>query len=183
MSGPSPRVAIIGAGLTGLLKAHDLKKGGFEVVLFNKEESLDVRLRDWPISLHWGLPALKSLLSESALANFPKALSRPHLEYTPDVESMLCINGKTGEVMIKSVVPGLRRITRQRLRRILAAEFESAGAIQWGKRLEKLDVDDEHHDQPVRMVFADGTTAEADYVLGTDGTSSKTRELLFRDDP
>jgi len=176
----SPKVAIVGAGLTGLLTAHGLKKAGFQVVLFDRERGLDARERDWPISVHWALPALKSLLSDSTLANFPSALSRPHIEYTPEVESMLCINGQTGEVMIRSVIPGLRRITRQRLRRILAAELAATGAIRWDKQLDSIEFDGDSH--PVRLIFADGTMAEADYVLGTDGASSKTRELLFGDD-
>jgi hypothetical protein len=174
----TPKVAIIGAGLTGLLTAHGLKKAGFDVVLFDQEEGLDARVRDWPISVHWALPNLKSLLSDSALADFPQSFTNPHLEYTPEVESMPCINGQTGEVMLRSAMPGLRRITRQRLRRILAAEFNAAGAIQWGKQLEKMDVDGEM----VRLIFADGTAAEANYVLGTDGASSKARALLFGDD-
>jgi 2-polyprenyl-6-methoxyphenol hydroxylase-like FAD-dependent oxidoreductase len=177
MEAQSPKVAIIGAGLTGLLTAHGLKKAGFHVALFDQEGGLDARLRDWPISVHWALPTLQALLSDSALANLPQAFCNPHLKYTPEVESMLCINGQTGKVMIRSSMPGLRRITRQRLRRILAAEFIAAGAIQWNKRLERIDVVGE--DSPVRLVFTDGTTTGADYVLGTDGASSKARELLF----
>lgn len=177
---PSPTVAIIGAGLTGLLTAHGLKKAGFDVVLFDRDAGLDARMRDWPLSIHWALPTLKSLLSEFALASFPQAVCTPHVEYTPEVETMLCINGQTGEVMFRSAMPGLRRITRQRLRRIMAAEFSAAGAINWNKRLDKIDFNGEHG--PIRLVFADGTTAEADYVLGTDGASSKVRELLFGDD-
>ncbi|KAK5659927.1 hypothetical protein OQA88_13391 [Cercophora sp. LCS_1] len=157
METESPTVAIIGAGLTGLLTAHGLKKAGFNVVLFDRDASLDARTRDWPLSAHWALPTLKALLSDSALANFSQA---------------------SGEVMFRSAMPGLRRVTRQRLRRVMAAGFTAAGAIHWNKQLEKIDFSD----RSVRLVFADGTTAEAGYVLGTDGASSKVRALLFGDD-
>ncbi|KAK1750050.1 hypothetical protein QBC47DRAFT_310657 [Echria macrotheca] len=175
-----PRIAIVGAGLTGLLTAHGLKKAGFDVVLFDKEAGLDARPRDWPLMLHWALPTFNSLLSESALSNFPKALCNPYLEYTPEVESMPCINGKTGEVLFKSSMPGARRITRQRLRRVMAADFDNGKDIQWSKRLETFEVDETT--DAVRLNFADGTNAEVDYVLGCDGASSKVRQLLFNGD-
>jgi 2-polyprenyl-6-methoxyphenol hydroxylase-like FAD-dependent oxidoreductase len=176
METQSPTVAIVGAGLTGLLTAHGLKKAGFNVVLFDRDVSLDARTRDWPLSVHWALPTLKGLLSDSALANFPQAVCTPHVEYTPEIETMLCINGQSGEVMFRSQMPGLRRVARQRLRRIMAAEF--APAIYWNKRLEKIDFNQGVYG-PVQLIFADGSTAEADYVLGADGASSKVRELLF----
>ncbi|KAK0712037.1 hypothetical protein B0H67DRAFT_611960 [Lasiosphaeris hirsuta] len=174
----SPKVAIIGAGLTGLLTAHGLKKAGFDVVLFEQETSLDARTRDWPLLLHWALPTVQTLLSDSALVNFSQAVCNPHLEYTPAVESMPCINGQTGEVMMRSNMPGARRVARQRLRRVMAADLASAGMIRWNKRLDSIDVGG----GGVRLTFADRTTAEADYVFGADGASSKVREWLFRGD-
>lgn len=175
----SPKVAIIGAGLTGLLTAHGLKKAGFDVVLFDQESGLDARPRDWPMVLHWALPIFQSLLSEKTWENFPQAVCNPYLEYTPEVESMPCINGKTGEVLFRSSMPGSRRVTRRRLRRVMAAEFDD-GTIRWGKKLNNINI--EGADGPVCLGFADGTTFEADYVLGTDGASSKVRELLFKGD-
>ncbi|KAK5662493.1 hypothetical protein OQA88_8405 [Cercophora sp. LCS_1] len=173
----SPKVAIIGAGLTGLLTAHGLKKAGFEVALFDQEAGLDARPRDWPMVLHWALPTFQNLVSEKTWETFPQAVCNPYLEYTPEVESMPCINGKTGEVLFRSSMPGSRRVTRRRLRGVLATEFDD-GTIHWGKKLETIDPG--VGDGPVRLGFADGTTFDADYVLGTDGASSKVRELLFK---
>lgn len=175
-----PRIGIVGAGLTGLLTAHGLRKAGFNVVLFDKDAGLEARPRDWPLVLHWALPTFNSLLSESALANFPKAVCNPYLEYTPEVETMPCINGKTGEVLFRSSMPGARRVTRQRLRRVMAADFDNGSDIQWNKRLDKIEIDDQ--DGRARLGFTDGTTAKVDYVLGTDGAASTVRRLLFRGD-
>jgi len=91
---------------------------------------------------------------------------------------MPIINGKTGEILFRSAMPGVRRVRRQLLRRVLAAEFDN-GAIKWGKALEKLEVEG---DNPARLTFADGTMVEADFVLGADGASSKVREILFEGD-
>ena len=173
------KVAIVGAGLTGLVTAHGLQKAGFDVVLFDRETSLDMRRRDWPINLHWALPTFNSLVPESVVADLPMAMCNRYLDYDkPENNSMLCTNGLTGAELFRSAVPGMRRFSRRRLRNVLAAELDSSGTIHWGKTLEKIDADGEGG--PVSLTFSDGTTASADFVLGTDGASSKVRELLFR---
>ncbi|KAK4444253.1 hypothetical protein QBC34DRAFT_498499 [Podospora aff. communis PSN243] len=168
------KVAIVGAGLTGLLTAHGLRKAGFDVVLFDQESSLEMRKRDWPLLLHWALDTFFRLVSDSVRDKFPDALCNRYLDYeNPESCSMLCANGMTGEMLFKSAVPGMRRVSRQRLRRVLAAEL----TIQWGKTLQNIDVDG--HDGPVTLSFSDGAKFSADFVLGTDGASSKVRERLF----
>lgn len=181
MSTPAPTVAIVGAGLTGLLAAHALRQRNFSVTLYDAEPSLAARTRDWPLLLHWALPTLKSLLSPAALAAFDTALCNRHIEYTPAVESMPIVNGVTGGILFRPpAAPGARRVSRGRLRRVMAAEWDGTAAMQWGKDLVSLDQVD-GDDGPVRLGFADGTAATADYVLGADGAASKVRELLFGD--
>jgi 2-polyprenyl-6-methoxyphenol hydroxylase-like FAD-dependent oxidoreductase len=89
-------------------------------------------------------------------------------------------NGETGALLFKSRTPGARRVSRQRLRALLAKDLDDDGTIRWGMRLAGLSEDGE--DGPVQLQFEDGSTYNADYVLGADGSSSKVRELLFRDD-
>lgn len=173
---PQPRIAIIGAGLTGLLTAHALLQSSFRVTLFDADPSLTSRPRDWPLLLHWALPTLKSLLAPAAAARFDDAVCNRHIEYTPAVESMPIINGVTGDVLFRPpAAPGARRVSRGRLRRVMVEELGGDG-VQWGKRLIGLEGAGEG---PVTMRFADGTAAAADYVLGADGAASKVRELLF----
>ncbi|KAK0743080.1 hypothetical protein B0T18DRAFT_414364 [Schizothecium vesticola] len=175
-----PTIAIIGAGLTGLLTAHALRQSSFRVTLYDADPSLAARPRDWPLLLHWALPTLKALLSPAAAARFDDAVCNRHIEYTPAVESMPIINGVTGEVLFRPpAAPGARRVSRGRLRRVMAAEFDGTEALQWGKVLVGLEAP-EGGGGPVTMAFSDGTTATADYVLGADGAASKVRELLFR---
>ncbi|KAK0721053.1 hypothetical protein B0H67DRAFT_211733 [Lasiosphaeris hirsuta] len=170
------KVAIVGAGLTGLLTAHALKKNGFDVAVFDREHSIDARPRDWTILLHWALPAFTKLLPQEVVAKLPEAICNPNLDFDHEAESVVCYNGDTGNVLFKNHLPGSRRISRQKLRRVLAEGID----VKWDKRLESIDTGS--GSDPVRLTFEDGETFEADYVLGSDGARSKVRELLFNGD-
>ncbi|KAK5659939.1 hypothetical protein OQA88_13404 [Cercophora sp. LCS_1] len=171
----TPKVAVVGAGLTGMLAAHGLKKNGFDVVIFDSEKHIDARPRDWTIVLHWAMPTFSKLLPESVIANLDTAICNPRLDFTPEVECLPCLNGVTGDLMFKSPMPGSRRVSRQRLRKVLSEGLD----VQWDKKLVDLSSTPDH----VTLSFADGSTVQADFVLGTDGPSSAVRSLLFHDDP
>ena len=53
MSDDAPRVAVIGAGLAGLAAAHELRKGGFAVAVFERESVAGGRARSGD---HEGFP-------------------------------------------------------------------------------------------------------------------------------
>ncbi|KAK1962663.1 putative monooxygenase [Colletotrichum sublineola] len=166
------KVAIIGAGLTGLIAAHALMQEGFEVVVFERDASIDARLRDWFILLHWSMAILKELLPEHVFKSLPKSYCNPHLEFNEWDESMPFYSSLTGEILFRSPIPGSRRASRLRLRKVLADGVD----IKWGKFLEQMILGK----LSIKLVFKDcGETFDADYVLGTDGTSSKVRELLM----
>ncbi|GKT50080.1 FAD-dependent monooxygenase cctM [Colletotrichum spaethianum] len=169
--GSGPKVAIIGAGLTGLIAAHGLRQKGFEVAIFERDASIDSRPRDWSILIHWGMTTLKEMLPEHVLKNFPNSFCNPHLEFNEWDESVPGYSGLTGEVIFRNPTPGARRISRLRFRKILADGID----IQWGKHLEQMTAGS----NSVDLVFRDGERFNADYVLGTDGASSKVRELLM----
>ncbi|KAK1985286.1 putative monooxygenase [Colletotrichum cereale] len=169
--GSGPKVAIIGAGLTGLIAAHALKQQGFEVTVFERDASIDARPRDWTILIHWGMAILKEMLPEQVLESFPKSFCNPYLEFNEWDESIPLYNGLTGEIIFQSPTPDARRVSRLLLRQVLADGVD----IRWGKHLEQL-IPGKHS---VELVFKDGETFDADYVLGTDGASSKVRELLM----
>ncbi|OHE99680.1 hypothetical protein CORC01_05038 [Colletotrichum orchidophilum] len=183
-----PQVAVIGAGLTGLVAAQGLKKAsyrashefirdadryqnGFNVVVFERDESIAARPRDWSILIGWGMATLKELLPEQVVKNFPQGICNPHLEFNDWDESVVGYTGATGEVMFQNSTPGARRFSRRRLRNVLAEGLD----VRWGKHLDRI----VPSSASAELVFRDGDNYEADYVLGTDGVSSKVRELLM----
>ncbi len=129
------------------------------------------RPRDWSILIHWALPVMASLLPDKLAADIPQALCNPHLDFDANAESLPVYNGITGELLFQSATPGARRVTRQKLRKLMTRDLD----IRWGKSLRSLVPGADS----VRLEFDDGGAPfEADYVLGADGTSSKVRELL-----
>ena len=52
------------------------------------------------------------------------------------------------------------------------------GVAEFGKRVEKV----EKKGAKMQMTFQDGSTAEADAVIGCDGVKSRTRQILLRED-
>lgn len=147
------------------------------MVIFDRDLHIADRPRDWSILLHWAMPLFKKLLPEHVVEKLPEALCNPHLVHDEEAESLPVYNGETGDLLFKNKVPGARRVSRQRLRALLAKDLDDAGVIRWGKRLAGFSTDGEGG--PVQLQFEDGSTYAADYVLGCDGSSSKVRELLF----
>lgn len=118
------------------------------------------------------MPLMSKLLPEAILTDMPRAFCNPYLDYDdPETTSIACLNGVTGEVLFKNHLPGSRRITRQKLRRVLI----NGVRVVWGKSLSQLSATNES----VALTFQDGETIVADYVLGADGPTSKVRELLL----
>jgi flavin-dependent dehydrogenase len=156
-------------------------QNGFDVVVFERALHMADRPRDWTILIHWAMPLFKKLLPEHLVEKLPEALCNPGLNFDEDAELLPVYNGETGALLFKSKVPGARRVSRQRLRALLAQDLDDGGGtIRWGKQLAGFS---EHGGSgPVQLRFEDGSTYDADFVLGTDGSSSRVRELLFNGD-
>jgi hypothetical protein len=128
------------------------------------------------------MPLFEKLLPVEVINDLPEAICNPYLDFNPEVECLPCYNGITGELLFKSPLPGSRRVSRKRLREVLSQGLD----IRWGKKLDTIsfphdenEPDDNLKDLKVQLVFADGHTEKVDYVLGTDGATSKVRQLLL----
>ncbi|KAG6007143.1 hypothetical protein E4U21_006327 [Claviceps maximensis] len=167
----SKTVAIIGAGLTGLLAAHGLQQNGFRAIVFERAASLDDRLRDWTMLVHWAMPIFEKLVPRDILADLNQAICNPYLDFDDQVESLPCYHGVTGDLLFRSPTPGARRVSRQALRRLLTRRLD----IRWNKNATAVST----AEYCVRIRFEDGDVFDAEYLLGADGCSSKIRQLLL----
>lgn len=116
------------------------------------------------------------MLDDEVKNDLPKAICNPYLDFNADVECLPCYNGNTGELLFKSPLPGSRRISRQRLRKVLSQGID----VKWSKKVVHIEFpSDDKYESPVQLIFDDGDTDVADFVLAADGASSKIRELLL----
>lgn len=123
-----PVVLIIGAGVSGLLLAQHLKREGVSYRIFERDADLATRGAGWGLTLHWSLTALQNLLppglaericDESSVDRW--ADRRGELSRFPffDLDSGELKTQTPGAVKSARV-----RVTRQRLRKLLAEGIE-----------------------------------------------------------
>lgn len=163
-----PRIAIVGAGLAGLVCARILQIKGIQVTVYESDVTNEARQQGGSLDIHTktGQMALK----DAGL--FDDFLSRVH----PQGEAVRVLD-KTGKVHIDESGPdggnGRPEIDRKVLRKMLVDSLEP-GTIHWGCKVVEAGTTPRGHE----LEFADGTTVQADLVVGADGAWSKVRSLL-----
>jgi len=128
------------------------------------------------MGLHWGLPILKSLIPESAVAQLQSTQVDPNTPTKP-LDTLAFLNGKTGEVMFAPQIPNFHRLRRSKLRALLCQELD----IRWNKRLKDIVVEDDG--KSVTTVFEDGQHVTGRLVIGADGSKSSVRKILLGPEP
>lgn len=163
------RVLVAGAGIGGLALAQALRGTGVDVAVF--EADTGSRAQGYRIGLRaqaWD--ALRACLPERlyALAEATSGdLTGPGLLF----DERLTVLGED----LEGPATGSRAIDREVFRDILLAGLGER--IRFGKRLRDFTEDGDG----VRAVFADGTDATGDVLVGADGGNSATRRRLLPD--
>jgi 2-polyprenyl-6-methoxyphenol hydroxylase-like FAD-dependent oxidoreductase len=167
----TPKVAIIGAGPSGLCLARTLYHKSlsnpsgpqFSITVFEAETSRHVRSQGGTLDLH--PRSGQAALSEAGLLDEFKRVVR----YEGQDMVIADKHGKR-HVKVFDVEHGRPEIDRVELRRMLLDSVPE-DMIQWGKRVKSVEVG--------KIAFEDGTTAEGfDLIVGADGAWSKVRPLL-----
>ena len=165
-----PRVAIIGAGLGGITAAIMLEKAGFPVTVYEQAPQLE--------RLGAGINLGANVMRVADNMGLAGAMYQRGLQ--PD--RSLSREWDTGRVLFDyptdswAEAYGYKNLIMHRgdLQAILAGGV-SDGTIVFGKRLVGFGTGA----GGVRMDFDDGTSAEADVLVGADGVNSKVREEIF----
>jgi salicylate hydroxylase len=167
------RVAIIGGGIGGLTAANALSRAGIEVAVY--EAAGELKEIGAGVALH---PNAMKVLRAIGLEDQVRAVAGRS-------EWALSRNWKTGRVITRTSREqqaasfGAQGTTAHRadLLDVLAGALPD-GIVTLGKRCQEVLSDG---DVAVAR-FADGTSVEADIVIGADGIHSRVRESLFGPD-
>ncbi|KAK4098896.1 FAD/NAD(P)-binding domain-containing protein [Parathielavia hyrcaniae] len=172
---PKP-ILIIGAGVSGLLLAQYLRKTGLAPFrLFERDADLTTRGLGWGLTLHWSLPALRSLLPEDLVRRLPEAYVDRVAVAEGRPSTFPFYDLSTGELKAKTPTASESqriRVTRDGLRRLLATGLD----IQWGKAVNNVQT---APDGSVTASFDDGSSCEGSLVVACDGGSSRIRAMLL----
>jgi len=166
---PTPRIAIIGAGPGGLTCARILQLHGITATVHDHESGPDLRDQGGTLDLHEDNGQIA--LREAGLLEEFFRLARPEGQEMRQLDPR-------GTLLFHHIAEEGDRfkpeIDRGQLRDLLLDSLQP-GTVRWGHTLQSVDGPD---DGPRRLRFTDGTTVEADLVIGADGAWSKVRRAL-----
>ena len=162
-------IAIVGGGPGGLTLARLLQMGGVSVHVYERDAGRNARAQGGTLDLHEdsGLKALHHAgLMEAFRANY-----RPGADKMPvfDRHAAVFMDDFGGG----EIGPERPEIDRGMLRDILLDSL-AAGTVVWDCHFQALT----QMGTGIRIDFANGTSTEADIMVGADGASSKIRPYV-----
>lgn len=163
-------VVIIGAGMGGLTTGIALKKFGHQVRIFEQTEKI------LPVG------AAISLWSNGVKCLNFLGLTDKIAKLGGQMDDLAYVDGLTGDVMTQfSLLPLIEEVgqrpypvARADLQNMLMDEF-GRDQIYLGKKMVSL----EDKTDSVEVHFADGSSTQADLLIGADGTHSLTRTYVL----
>ncbi|KAJ8110088.1 hypothetical protein OPT61_g6972 [Boeremia exigua] len=167
-------VLIIGAGISGLLIAQQLRQLNIPFRIFERDSDFSTRGPGWGLTLHWSLPALRELLPEDLLLRLPDTYVDRAAVERGESSTFPFFDLTTGEKKGASPRAGENeriRVTRVALRRLLATGID----IEWNKTFRELS----NYMTSVGARFEDGTECRGRMLFGCDGSHSRVRHAIY----
>lgn len=174
MSSAELHVAIAGGGLGGLCLAQGLKRAGIRVSVFERDAAPDARTQGFRIHIDpEGSEALHACLPPELWETFEATggvSAQSFTVMTEQLQELLSLGHTDSEDEVRKH----RSISRITLRRVLLADLEDS--VHWGHRVARYEL---LANDRVRTHFENGSSAEADVLVGADGVHSRVRQQLL----
>lgn len=169
-----PKIAIIGAGPSGLTAAIILNNHGFPVQVFEQERSREQRTQGGSLDLHddGGQVALKN----AGLLEAFRAIARHEDQETRNVDPW---SGVPMDSFQPDGDTDRPEIDRGVLRDLLLSALP-ATVVSWNRRLSDIERADDGRWQ---LLFESGEETTANIVIGADGAWSRVRRALTATPP
>lgn len=169
-----PRVLVIGGGIGGLALAQGLRRGGVDVVVYERDPSPSDRLQGYRVHINTdGSRALHACLPPVIFDAFLATCGQPNTGIgisTHLLRELIWFGGQSA-AGDSGPVEGVKSASRVSLRQVLLAGL--AEAIHFGKTFTGYE---RNGDGRVTAHFADGTKATGDVLVGADGGNSRVRQ-------
>ncbi|KAF3387550.1 putative FAD-dependent monooxygenase [Penicillium rolfsii] len=166
-------VLIVGAGISGLVLAQYLHSQGIRFEIFESDSALNARSGGWGLTLHWALPALRSLLPPNVVERFPDTFVNKEASARGDAGSFQFFNLKSGESLFSVPAEERIRVNRGRLRELLTSGID----VRWDKKLKNIESTADN----ITAHFEDGSSCTGRLLVASDGARSRARQILYPD--
>ena len=169
------RIAVVGAGLGGTAAAALLQRAGFNVKLYEQAPGFS-RLG---AGIHVG-PNVMKIMRKIGIEDALNAMGcHPDYWYSRDgLTSEVIAQIPLGDYALKHYGASYLTVHRGDFHELLTKAV-TGGVLEFNKRLTSID----DRGDVVELKFADGTSAQADIVIGADGINSRIRETLLGAEP
>lgn len=175
-------VIIIGAGVSGLLLAHGLKKANMSVRLFERDAGLEARQQGYRVLISdQGIQALQNNLLPEHFAKVKRCCSIYSMTGNAPSVNLDAITGGEGLPLFPAGVSQplsteseVLSADRRVLREVLLQGLESI--TEFGKEYQRYEQDAEGG---VTVTFTGGDSIRGSLLVGADGTWSRVRQQLL----
>ncbi|KAL8881323.1 MAG: hypothetical protein Q9198_001455 [Flavoplaca austrocitrina] len=159
-------------GSVGCIIAQRCKMLGIKCTLFERENYINERNRDWNFGIYHAKPQLDECVGEDISKRITSNLVDP-IRGLDDKSVFPMIHGQTGEMLKEIPTPNAMRLSRSKFRVLIADGLH----IQYSKRLRNVECP--HDSETVTVLFEDNTSATGNLLVGADGANSRVREFLL----